>query len=62
MEDKDRWSVEYRSSTGTWQTDMSGPHIFYDTREDALSWARKLRTIQDGVRLRHETITYETLP
>ena len=65
---KETWYVETtrdspRSVLGQhWSVDMSGPHVGYDTRDEALEWARALRTIQPHVRLRHDITTFEEVP
>jgi hypothetical protein len=53
----ERWSIEVHGVLG-WSTDTSG-RIYYDTRDAALEWARKLRSIHPRVRLRHEVTDYE---
>ena len=54
------WWIETSRTGGEfdWNTNTEGPHVGYDTREDAEEWAAKLATIHPHVRMRHVTTAY----
>ena len=53
----EQWTVEvYRD--GSWHYELNGPHISYDTAEEALDWATKLKVIHGRVRIMHRITDY----
>lgn len=57
----DYWTVEYRHGIWDWTSDNTGPHALYDTRDQALAWAVKLRQLHRNVRLKRTVHTYENV-